>query len=58
MDVHVHDVRRFVEKVIVQRSDFNSGIDQLLHDRSNLRFGQNEVSHHIGVTSHAGEVGP
>jgi len=58
MNVHVHDVRRLVEQVIVQRSDVYSGIHKLLHDRPDFAIGEDEIAHDIAVITHRLKGGP
>ena len=57
-DVHVHHSRRFVQQVIVERTDFDSGILQFLHDRADLIFRQDQIAHDIRVAGHRGKVRP
>src|SRR5215469_5072146 len=44
--------------MIMQRADFDTAVQQLLHDGFNLFLRQNEIAHHHGVLSHRFERNP
>src|SRR5207302_9209706 len=44
-DVHVHDPRRFVQDVVMQRGLLDPTLLELAEDRADLAFEQHEVAH-------------